>query len=124
MAERDTTITELPEPRRPAPVEVVTPTATPHHPGPPRTSSPRTGSSHAGSSHAGSPHAAGAEPEVSGLTVLAYGIGGLGLAGRFLHLWLVQQKGLVVSAGEVLGITFAVLLGVSVIGTVRRAQRP
>ncbi|MGA3561984.1 hypothetical protein [Melissospora conviva] len=65
----------------------------------------------------------GAEPEVSGLTVLAYGIGGLGLAGRFLHLWLVQQKGLVVSAGEVLGITFAVLLGVSVIGTVRRAQR-
>ena len=118
MAERDTTITELPEPRRPAPVEAVTPTATPHHPGSPRTSSP-----HAGSSHAGSPHAAGAEPEVSGLTVLAYGIGGLGLAGRFLHLWLVQQKGLVVSAGEVLGITFAVLLGVSVIGTVRRAQR-
>ncbi|GIJ30705.1 hypothetical protein Vqi01_58670 [Micromonospora qiuiae] len=63
-----------------------------------------------------------AEP-VSTATVIGYTVFGFLLAGWFLFIWLVVQKGFVDSVGEVAGIGFALLLLVAIIGSVRRNLR-
>lgn len=61
--------------------------------------------------------------EVSTATVVAYAVAGVVLFGWFLFGWLVLQQGFVASVGESVGTGFALLLIVSVIGTVRRSRR-
>ncbi|GGM33437.1 hypothetical protein GCM10011608_17390 [Micromonospora sonchi] len=63
-----------------------------------------------------------AEP-VSTATVVGYAIFGVVLAGWFLFIWLVVQKGFVDSVGEVAGIGFGLLLLVAIVGSVRRNRR-
>ncbi|KOX05506.1 hypothetical protein ABZS52_03440 [Micromonospora profundi] len=60
--------------------------------------------------------------EVSRATVVAYGVAATLLLGWFLFGWLVLQQGFVDSVGESAGAGFALLLIVSVIGTVRRSR--
>lgn len=57
---------------------------------------------------------------VSTATVVAYAVAGAGILGWFLFGWLVLQQGFIDSVGEAAGTAFALLLAVSVIGTVRR----
>ena len=59
---------------------------------------------------------------VSRLTVASYTLMGLGLIAWFLYGWLVQRQGLINSIGETAGTGFAVLLLISIIGSVRRAR--
>ncbi len=47
---------------------------------------------------------------------------GVGLIAWFLYGWLVQRQGLVDSIGESAGTGFAILLIVSIIGSMRRAR--
>jgi hypothetical protein len=60
--------------------------------------------------------------EVSMATVVGYAAAALALFGWFLFGWLVQRQGFVESVGESAGTGFALLLAVSVIGTVRRSR--
>jgi hypothetical protein len=60
--------------------------------------------------------------EVSMATVVGYAAAALALFGWFLFGWLVQRQGFVDSVGESAGTGFALLLAVSVIGTVRRGR--
>ncbi|MDG4760671.1 hypothetical protein [Micromonospora sp. WMMD710] len=61
--------------------------------------------------------------EVSRATVIAYAVAATLLLGWFLFGWLVLRQGFVDSVGESAGAGFALLLVVSVIGTVRRSRR-
>ena len=61
--------------------------------------------------------------EVSTATVVAYTVAALVLFGWFLFGWLVLRQGFVDSVGESAGAGFALLLIVSVVGTVRRSRR-
>ncbi|MFI5926370.1 hypothetical protein ACIA3K_10310 [Micromonospora sp. NPDC051543] len=61
--------------------------------------------------------------EVSRATVFAYAFAAALLFGWFLFGWLVLQQGFVDSVGESAGAGFALLLIVSVVGTVRRSRR-
>ncbi|PZF89239.1 hypothetical protein [Micromonospora deserti] len=60
---------------------------------------------------------------VSTATVVAYVVAGVILVGWFLFGWLVLRQGFVDSVGESAGAGFALLLIVSVIGTLRRSRR-
>ncbi|MFF4876914.1 hypothetical protein [Micromonospora sp. NPDC000668] len=61
--------------------------------------------------------------EVSRATVVAYAVAAALLVGWFLFGWLVLRQGFVDSVGESAGAGFALLLVVSVVGTVRRSRR-
>jgi hypothetical protein len=61
--------------------------------------------------------------EVTAATQVAYAVVGSLLVGWFFFGLLVQGQGWIESAGESLGTGFALLLAVSVIGTVRRSRR-
>ncbi|MEU9506957.1 hypothetical protein AB0D32_11830 [Micromonospora sp. NPDC048170] len=61
--------------------------------------------------------------EVSTATVVAYAVAAIVLVGWFLFGWLVLEQGFVDSVGESAGAGFALLLIVSVVGTVRRSRR-
>ncbi|MGC4856063.1 hypothetical protein ACLQ24_22375 [Micromonospora sp. DT4] len=61
--------------------------------------------------------------EVSRATVFAYAFAAALLVGWFLFGWLVLRQGFVDSVGESAGAGFALLLIVSVVGTVRRSRR-
>ncbi|MEU5903983.1 hypothetical protein [Micromonospora sp. NPDC047527] len=60
--------------------------------------------------------------EVSRATVVAYGVAAALLLGWFLFGWLVLQQGFIDSVGESAGAGFALLLIISVVGTVRRSR--
>ncbi|GLY26314.1 hypothetical protein Misp04_60450 [Micromonospora sp. NBRC 101691] len=62
-------------------------------------------------------------PTVSTATVVAYAVAGAAVLGWFLFGWLVLQQGFVDSLGESAGAAFALLLVVSIVGTVRRGRR-
>ncbi|MDG4836343.1 hypothetical protein O7631_07425 [Micromonospora sp. WMMD967] len=61
--------------------------------------------------------------EVSRATVIAYAVAAALLLGWFLFGWLVLRQGFVDSVGESAGAGFALLLIISVVGTVRRSRR-
>ncbi|MEU8252882.1 hypothetical protein AB0C06_01255 [Micromonospora inaquosa] len=61
--------------------------------------------------------------EVSRATVVAYAVAATLLIGWFLFGWLVLQQGFIDSVGESAGAGFALLLIISVVGTVRRSRR-
>ncbi|SIR22736.1 hypothetical protein [Micromonospora avicenniae] len=61
--------------------------------------------------------------EVSAATVVAYVVAALAVLGWFLYGWLVLRQGFVNSVGEAAGTGFALLLVVSIVGTVRRSRR-
>ncbi|MEU7750715.1 hypothetical protein AB0B57_22035 [Micromonospora sp. NPDC049101] len=60
---------------------------------------------------------------VSRATVIAYAVAATLLVGWFLFGWLVLRQGFVDSVGESAGAGFALLLVISVVGTVRRSRR-
>lgn len=60
---------------------------------------------------------------VSRATVVGYALVAVGLLGWFLFGWLVERQGFVNSVGESAGTAFALLLVISIVGTVRR-NRP
>ncbi|MFE0588577.1 hypothetical protein [Micromonospora echinospora] len=64
-----------------------------------------------------------APPTVSTATVVAYAVAGAAVLGWFLFGWLVLEQGFVDSLGESAGAAFALLLIVSIVGTVRRGRR-
>ncbi|MBQ1011667.1 hypothetical protein KBX53_12035 [Micromonospora sp. M51] len=68
-------------------------------------------------------HEQAAPDEVSRATVIAYAVAATLLLGWFLFGWLVLQQGFIDSVGEAAGAGFALLLVISVIGTVRRSRR-
>ncbi|WP_203708388.1 hypothetical protein [Asanoa iriomotensis] len=59
---------------------------------------------------------------VSRLTVASYALLLVLLFAWFLYGWLVQQQGLVASIGEAAGSGFAILVIVSIVGSIRRAR--
>ncbi|MEU5779665.1 hypothetical protein [Micromonospora lupini] len=61
--------------------------------------------------------------EVSRATVVAYALAAALLVAWFLFGWLVLRQGFVDSVGESAGAGFALLLIVSVVGTIRRGRR-
>nr|MDT0660157.1 hypothetical protein [Micromonospora sp. DSM 115978] len=61
--------------------------------------------------------------EVSRATVFWYSAVGLVLLSWFLFGWLILEQGFIDSVGESLGTAFALLLAVSIVGTVRRSRR-
>ncbi|SCG45600.1 hypothetical protein [Micromonospora inositola] len=61
--------------------------------------------------------------QVSTAALVGYAAAAVGLVGWFLFGLLVQRQGFVDSVGESAGAGFALLLAVSVIGTVRRNGR-
>jgi hypothetical protein len=61
--------------------------------------------------------------EVSTATMVGYAVAGIAVVGWFLFGWLVQRQGYIDSVGEAAGTGFALLLIVSVVGTVRRSRR-
>ncbi|MGW4502566.1 hypothetical protein ACWENR_28660 [Micromonospora sp. NPDC004336] len=63
------------------------------------------------------------DEQVSTATVVAYAAAAVVLVGWFLFGWLVLEQGFVDSVGESAGAGFALLLAVSVVGTVRRSRR-
>ncbi|SCL57223.1 hypothetical protein GA0070606_2733 [Micromonospora citrea] len=63
------------------------------------------------------------DEQVSTATVVAYATAAVVLVGWFLFGWLVLEQGFVDSVGESAGAGFALLLVVSVVGTVRRSRR-
>ncbi|WP_117668566.1 hypothetical protein [Micromonospora sp. MW-13] len=60
---------------------------------------------------------------VTAVIVVGYGLAAVVLVAWFLYGWLVQRQGFVASVGESAGAGFALLLAVSVVGTVRRSRR-
>lgn len=60
--------------------------------------------------------------DVSRATVFWYSAVGLVLFSWFLFGWLVLEQGFIDSVGEAAGAGFALLLAVSVVGTVRRSR--
>lgn len=76
-----------------------------------------------GAERAEAPAADPLPADVSAATRLAYAVVGSLLVGWFFFGLLVQRQGWIDSAGESLGTGFALLLAVSVIGTVRRSRR-
>lgn len=60
---------------------------------------------------------------VSRATLFWYGLLAVALVGWFLWGWLVVRQGFVDSVGESAGAAFALLLLVSIVGTVRRSRR-
>lgn len=62
-------------------------------------------------------------PAVSRATVFWYAVVAAILVGWFLWGWLVLRQGFVDSVGESVGTAFALLLLVSIIGTVRQSRR-
>ncbi|MGC4804730.1 hypothetical protein [Micromonospora sp. DT233] len=60
---------------------------------------------------------------VPALVLLGYATATVVVVAWFLYGWLVQQQGFVASVGEAAGAGFALLLAVSVIGTIRRSRR-
>lgn len=66
-----------------------------------------------------------AEPVSAGVstaTIVAYAVAGTAILAWFLFGWLVLQQGFVNSVGEAAGAAFALLLVVSIVGTVRRSR--
>ncbi|MFC0507685.1 hypothetical protein [Micromonospora costi] len=61
--------------------------------------------------------------QVSTATVIAYTVAAVVLFGWFLYGWLVLRQGFINSVGEAAGTGFALLLIISVVGTVRRSRR-
>ncbi|MBY8871784.1 hypothetical protein K7640_08010 [Micromonospora sp. PLK6-60] len=61
--------------------------------------------------------------EVPTAVLVGYVLAGVGVFGWFLFGWLVQQQGFIASVGESAGAAFALLLGVSVIASIRRGGR-
>jgi hypothetical protein len=61
--------------------------------------------------------------EVSRATVFWYSAIGLVLLSWFLFGWLILEQGFIDSVGESLGTGFALLLAISIVGTVRRHRR-
>ncbi|MDG4803362.1 hypothetical protein [Micromonospora sp. WMMD980] len=61
-----------------------------------------------------------APQQVSTAAVVGYAVAAVGVFGWFLFGLLVQRQGFVDSVGESAGAAFALLLAVSVIGTLRR----
>lgn len=59
-------------------------------------------------------------PAVPRSVVAFYLFLALGLFGWFLFGWLVQRQGFIDSVGESAGTAFAILLIVSIVGTLRR----
>ncbi len=55
--------------------------------------------------------------------MIAYAVAATLLLGWFLFGWLVLQQGFIDSVGESAGAGFALLLIISVVGTVRRSRR-
>jgi hypothetical protein len=68
------------------------------------------------------PIVTGARP-VSRAVVAAYAVAGVVLLGWFLFGWLVLEQGFIDSVGESVGAAFALLLAISIVGTVRRHRR-
>ncbi|WP_320068165.1 hypothetical protein [Micromonospora sp. RTGN7] len=60
---------------------------------------------------------------VSAVVLLGYATATVVIVAWFLYGWLVQQQGFVASVGEAAGAGSALLLAVSVIGTIRRSRR-
>ncbi|QLQ38992.1 hypothetical protein [Micromonospora robiginosa] len=58
--------------------------------------------------------------QVSTAAMVGYAVAAVGVFGWFLFGLLVQRQGFVDSVGESAGAAFALLLAVSVIGTLRR----
>lgn len=66
----------------------------------------------------------GPVPEpVSRVIVVAYALAAGVLVGWFLFGWLILRQGFVDSVGEAAGSAFALLLAISIVGTVRRSRR-
>lgn len=65
---------------------------------------------------------AGGTDPVSRATVFWYSAVGAVLFSWFLFGWLVLEQGFVDSVGEALGTGFALLLAISIVGTVRRSR--
>ncbi|MFI6130150.1 hypothetical protein [Micromonospora sp. NPDC051141] len=59
-------------------------------------------------------------PQVSTAVLVGYATAAAGVFGWFLFGLLVQRQGFVDSVGESAGAAFALLLAISVIGTLRR----
>nr|WP_091653946.1 hypothetical protein [Micromonospora pallida] len=74
-------------------------------------------------SGAPTPTGSPARKPVSTATVVAYALAGTAILGWFLFGWLVLQQGFVDSVGESAGAAFALLLVISIVGTVRRSRR-
>ncbi|MGQ5263357.1 hypothetical protein ACTWLT_21735 [Micromonospora sp. ZYX-F-536] len=68
-------------------------------------------------------HEQASPDEVSRATVVAYAVAAALLVAWFLFGWLVLRQGFVDSVGESAGAGFALLLIISVVGTVRRSRR-
>ncbi|MFU8870956.1 hypothetical protein [Micromonospora sp. SL4-19] len=60
---------------------------------------------------------------ISTAALIGYAAAAVGVVGWFLFGLLVQRQGFVDSVGESAGAAFAMLLAVSVIGTIRRNGR-
>jgi hypothetical protein len=69
------------------------------------------------------PAVPGARVPVSRTTAIWYSVVGAILFGWFLFGWLVLRQGVVDSAGESVGTAFALLVVVSIVGTLRRDRR-
>jgi hypothetical protein len=59
---------------------------------------------------------------VSRATVIGYAVVAVGLVSWFLFGWLVERQGFVNSVGESAGSAFALLLIISIVGTLRRSR--
>jgi hypothetical protein len=60
---------------------------------------------------------------VTRATVVSYALVAVVLFGWFLWGWLVLRQGFVDSVGESAGTAFALLLAVSIVGTLRQSRR-
>jgi hypothetical protein len=65
----------------------------------------------------------GPSAEVSRATIIWYAVVAGVLVSWFFWGWLVLRQGFVDSVGESLGTAFALLLTVSIVGTLRRSRR-
>ena len=66
-----------------------------------------------------------AQPDkpVSRAAAISYSLVAMILFGWFLYGWLVLRQGFVDSIGESAGTAFALLLGISIVGTLRQNRR-